>query len=71
MTTQTLLLVGGAGYISAHVADEWSASCKDVVINDSLYQGLESRIEYLCKAFKKVIPVILVNQRIEGAEWPT
>lgn len=71
MTTQTLLLVGGAVYMGAHVADESSSSYKDVVINDSFYQGLESPIEYLCKKFKKVIPVILVNQRIEGTEWPT
>ena len=31
MTTQTWLLTGGAGYIGAHVADEFLASGKDVV----------------------------------------
>ncbi len=71
MTTHALLLVGGAGNIGAHVTDECLSSCKDVVNNDLLYQGLESPIEYLFKKFKKVIPLILVNQRIEGAKWPT
>jgi UDP-glucose 4-epimerase len=47
MTSQVWLLTGGAGYIGSHVADAFLASGKDVVIYDSLYQGLESRIEYL------------------------
>jgi UDP-glucose 4-epimerase len=63
MTTQTWLLVGGAGYIGAHVADEFLASGKDVVIYDSLYQGLESRIEYLRKKYKKEIPLIVADIR--------
>ncbi|MEO0011256.1 MAG: hypothetical protein RIQ39_845, partial [Actinomycetota bacterium] len=49
--TQTWLLTGGAGYIGSHVADAFLASGKDVVIYDSLYQGLESRIEYLRKKY--------------------
>jgi len=63
MTTQTWLLVGGAGYIGAHVADEFLASGKEVVIYDSLYQGLESRIEYLRKKYKKEIPLIVADIR--------
>ena len=63
MTTQTWLLVGGAGYIGAHVADEFLASGKDVVIYDSLYQGLESRIEYLRKKYNKEIPLIVADIR--------
>jgi UDP-glucose 4-epimerase len=47
MTQETWLLTGGAGYIGTHIADEFIASGKNVVIYDSLYQGLESRIVYL------------------------
>jgi UDP-glucose 4-epimerase len=63
MTTQTWLLVGGAGYIGSHVADAFLASGKDVVIYDSLYQGLESRIEYLRTKYKKDIPLIVADIR--------
>jgi UDP-glucose 4-epimerase len=63
MTTQTWLLVGGAGYIGSHVADEFLASGKDVVIYDSLYQGLESRIEYLRQKYNKEIPLIVADIR--------
>ena len=63
MTIQTWLLTGGAGYIGSHVADEFLASGKDVVIYDSLYQGLESRIEYLRKKYNKEIPLIVADIR--------
>lgn len=63
MTSQTWLLTGGAGYIGSHVADEFLASGKDVVIYDSLYQGLESRIEYLRKKYNKEIPLIIADIR--------
>ena len=63
MITQTWLLTGGAGYIGSHVADEFLASGKDVVIYDSLYQGLESRIEYLRKKYNKEIPLIIADIR--------
>jgi UDP-glucose 4-epimerase len=63
MTTQAWLITGGAGYIGAHVADAFLASGKDVVIYDSLYQGLESRIEYLRKKYNKEIPLIVADIR--------
>jgi UDP-glucose 4-epimerase len=63
MTTQAWLITGGAGYIGAHVADEFLAHGKDVVIYDSLYQGLESRIEYLRKKHNKEIPLIVADIR--------
>ena len=63
MTKQTWLLTGGAGYIGSHIADEFLASGKDVVIYDSLYQGLESRIEYLRKKYNKEIPLIVADIR--------
>jgi UDP-glucose 4-epimerase len=63
MTTQTWLLTGGAGYIGSHVADAFLAAGKEVVIYDSLYQGLESRIEYLRKKYNKEIPLIVADIR--------
>jgi UDP-glucose 4-epimerase len=63
MTSQLWLLTGGAGYIGSHVADAFLASGKDVVIYDSLYQGLESRIEYLRKKYNKEIPLIVADIR--------
>ena len=62
-SNQLWLLTGGAGYIGSHVADEFLASGKDVVIYDSLYQGLESRIEYLRKKYNKEIPLIVADIR--------
>jgi len=61
--SETWLLTGGAGYIGSHVADEFLASGKDVVIYDSLYQGLESRIEYLRKKYDKEISLIVADIR--------
>jgi UDP-glucose 4-epimerase len=63
MTNQVWLITGGAGYIGAHVADTFLANGKDVVIYDSLYQGLESRIEYLRKKHNKEIPLIVADIR--------
>jgi UDP-glucose 4-epimerase len=63
MTSQVWLLTGGAGYIGSHVADAFLTSGKDVVIYDSLYQGLESRIEYLRKKYNKEIPLIVADIR--------
>jgi UDP-glucose 4-epimerase len=66
MTSQTWLITGGAGYIGAHVADEFLAKGKDVVIYDSLYRGLESRIEYLRKKHNKEIPLVVADIRDTG-----
>ena len=63
MTTQKWLITGGAGYIGAHVADEFLSNGKDVVIYDSLYRGFESRIEYLRKKHDKEIPLIIADIR--------
>ena len=71
MTPQIWLITGGAGYIGAHVANEFLANGKDVVIYDSLYRGLESRIEYLRKKYNKEIPLVVADIRdmdkFEGA----
>jgi len=61
MTAQTWLITGGAGYIGAHVADTFLSDGKEVVIYDSLYQGLESRVQYLRKKHSKEIPLIVAD----------
>jgi len=70
MTQETWLLTGGAGYIGAHIADEFIRAGKSVVIYDSLYQGLESRIAYLRTKHNLDIPLIKADIRdyneIEG-----
>jgi len=63
MTTQTWIITGGAGYIGSHVADEFLANGKDVIIYDSLYRGLESRIEYLRRKYNREIQLIVADIR--------
>jgi UDP-glucose 4-epimerase len=63
MTPQKWLITGGAGYIGSHVADTFLSSGKEVVIYDSLYQGLESRIQYLRKKHNQEIPLIVADIR--------
>ncbi len=63
MTQETWLLTGGAGYIGAHIADEFIRAGKCVVIYDSLYQGLEQRIQYLRTKHNIDIPLIKADIR--------
>jgi UDP-glucose 4-epimerase len=63
MTRETWLITGGAGYIGTHIADLFIADGKDVVLLDSLYQGLESRVEYLRKKHNQEIPLEVVDIR--------
>jgi len=63
MTPQTWLITGGAGYVGSHIANEFLANGKDVVIYDALYRGLKSRIEYLRKKHNKEIPLIVADIR--------
>jgi len=77
MTTQTWIITGGAGYIGSHVADEFLANGKDVIIYDSLYRGLESRIEYLRRKYNREIQLIVADirdteefDRVLGASKP-
>jgi UDP-glucose 4-epimerase len=67
MTSQTWLITGGAGYIGSHIADLFLENNKEVVVYDSEYQGLESRIEYLCKKHGKDIPLIVADIRDTAA----
>ena len=63
MTRETWLITGGAGYIGTHIADLFIADGKDVVLLDSLYQGLESRVEYIRKKHNQDIPLEVVDIR--------
>ena len=63
MTKETWLLTGGAGYIGTHIADEFIRAGKSIIIYDSLYQGLEPRIEYLRTKHKVEIPFIKADIR--------
>jgi UDP-glucose 4-epimerase len=63
MTAQTWLITGGTGYLGAHVADLFLDNNKEVVVYDSMYQGLESRLEYLRKKHGKDIPLIVADIR--------
>jgi UDP-glucose 4-epimerase len=55
---QTWLITGGAGYIGSHIADEFIKAGKSVVIYDSLYQGLQSRIKFLEDKHQIKIPLV-------------
>ena len=63
MTPKTWLITGGAGYIGSHIADLFLANNKRIVIYDSLYQGLESRLEYLRKKHNIEIPLVVADIR--------
>ena len=63
MASETWLLTGGAGYIGTHIADEFIRNGKSVVIVDSLYQGLESRITFLRAKHGVEIPFIKCDIR--------
>ena len=63
MAQQTWLITGGAGYVGSHIADLFLGNDTEVVIYDSLYQGLESRINYLGKKHAKEIPLIVADIR--------
>jgi UDP-glucose 4-epimerase len=63
MTRETWLITGGAGYIGTHIADLFIADGKDVVLLDSLYQGLESRVAYLRKKHNTDVPLEVVDIR--------
>ena len=63
MDRQSWLITGGAGYIGTHIADLFIADGKDVVLIDSLYQGLESRVAYLRKKHGVEIPLHVIDIR--------
>ena len=62
-TAQKYLIIGGAGYIGAHVADAFLAHGKEMVIYDSLYHRLEWGIDNLRKKHGKEFPLIVADTR--------
>jgi UDP-glucose 4-epimerase len=63
VSDETWLITGGAGYIGSHIADSFLNDGKNVVIYDSLYRGLESRIEYLRRSHHKELSFIQADIR--------
>ena len=63
MSKQKWLITGGAGYIGTHIADLFIEAGKDVVLLDSLYQGLESRVDYLRAKHSINIPLEVLDIR--------
>ena len=63
MSKQKWLITGGAGYIGTHIADLFIEAGKDVVLLDSLYQGLESRVDYLRAKHGINIPLEVIDVR--------
>ena len=63
MSKQKWLITGGAGYIGTHIADLFIEAGKDVVLLDSLYQGLESRVDYLRTKHGINIPLEVLDIR--------
>ncbi len=63
MSKQKWLITGGAGYIGTHIADLFIEAGKDVVLLDSLYQGLESRVDYLRTKHGIEIPLEVIDIR--------
>ena len=63
MTRETWLITGGAGYIGTHIADLFISDGKDVVLLDSLYQGLKPRVDYLSKKHGHEIPLHVIDIR--------
>jgi UDP-glucose 4-epimerase len=63
MSRETWLITGGAGYIGTHIADLFIQDGKDVVLLDSLYQGLKPRVDYLIKKYGREIPLHVIDIR--------
>ena len=57
------LIIGGAGYIGAHVADHFLSRGHEIVIYDSLCHGLESRTQFLEKKHQMSIPFVKADVR--------
>jgi UDP-glucose 4-epimerase len=63
MTSETWLITGGAGYIGTHIADLFIQDGKGVLLLDSLYRGLRSRVDYLSKKYGHEIPLHIIDIR--------
>jgi UDP-glucose 4-epimerase len=63
MDRETWLITGGAGYIGTHIADLFISDGKDVILLDSLYQGLKPRVDYLSKKHGREISLHAIDIR--------
>jgi UDP-glucose 4-epimerase len=63
LNSKKWMITGGAGYIGAHIADLLISAGKEVLIYDSLYRGLSSRVNYLENRHKKRIPFVISDIR--------
>jgi UDP-glucose 4-epimerase len=58
MRTQTWVVTGGAGYVGSHITEAFVRAGMQVVVYDSLINGLESRIDYLEHKYECKIPMV-------------
>jgi UDP-glucose 4-epimerase len=63
MALQTWLITGGTGYVGSYIADLFLINGKEIIIYNSLHQGLESRVKYLQKKHKTEIPLVIADIR--------
>jgi UDP-glucose 4-epimerase len=59
----TWIVTGGAGYIGSHIVDAFVSSGESIVVYDSMLNGHETRIRYLEKKHRVVIPIVRADIR--------
>jgi UDP-glucose 4-epimerase len=61
--TETWVITGGAGYIGSHIVSEFLRDGKQVVVYDSLFSGLKSRIDFLSRKYNQRIEIVQADIR--------
>lgn len=57
------LITGGAGYIGAHIAYKFLQNGLDIIIYDSLYSGIKSRVDFLSHKYGSKIQFVQADIR--------